>query len=64
MSNGEKPERKVIQISLGVYQGICAMALCDDGTMWLNERPHDPHGKINCDWIRVRSIPQDEAERE
>lgn len=50
-------ERKVIQISFAVYQGCGLVALCDDGTIWMNERPHDPNGKLNCEWFQVRPVP-------
>ena len=50
--------RKIIQIT-GTTQDL--IALCDDGTLWVNERAYDPKGvSDNCNWHKVRSIPQDE----
>ncbi len=50
--------RKIIQIT-GTTGDL--IALCDDGTLWFNERAYDPNGDSNnCNWHKVRSIPQDE----
>jgi hypothetical protein len=50
--------RKIIQIT-GTTQDL--IALCDDGTLWFNERAYDPKGvSDNCNWHKIRSIPQDE----
>ena len=55
-----KTHRRVVQICCAAYQGFGAMALCDDGTIWYNERPYDLSGKIGCGWIQVRDIPNKE----
>lgn len=56
--------RKVIQISFAAYQGCGLVVLCDDGTMWMNERPHDPNGKVGCDWFQIKPISQDDDDWE
>lgn len=50
-------ERKVIQLMKAGDYGL--FALCDDGTMWMNERPYYPKGQVGCDWFQVRPIPQE-----
>ena len=50
-------ERKVIQISFAAYQGCGLVALCDDGTLWYNDRPHDPS---NTKWYPVALPPRPE----
>ena len=55
-------KRKVVQISLALYEGAGLVALCDDGTMWMNERPYDTRGETtHCNWREIRDIPQDKA---
>lgn len=49
--------RKVIQISFAAYQGCGLVALCDDGTLWFNDRPHDPS---NPKWSYIQPPPQPE----
>jgi len=51
--------RKVIQISFAAYQGCGIVALCDDGTIWINNKPNkDQESK----WDKVLPIPQDTNE--
>lgn len=58
----ETPIRKPIQICAAAYQGFGVVALCDDGTIWMNDRPYDVNGTTpNCNWYQVRSIPGTEA---
>lgn len=46
--------RKVIQISFALHQGGALVALCDDGSMWILERPWDGASQ----WERVKDIPE------
>lgn len=51
-------DRKIIQIALAHTNGCCLFALCDDGTVWLNENPFSP----NSNWDEVAEIPEDTEE--
>lgn len=51
-------ERKIIQIALAHTNGCCLFALCDDGTVWLNENPF----AFNSKWEQVGDVPQHEEE--
>jgi hypothetical protein len=47
--------RKVIQIACAAHEGFGIVALCDDGTLWKNDRPSSCD---TLDWVRVAPIPQ------
>lgn len=55
----EFDQRKVIQISVSVYQGMAVIALCDDGTMWWSDNSYC--GK-DATWLELAPIPQPKAE--